>query len=211
MSERIKAFIVNRNLLTTLKNTVDFLSKEPRVEVIIFDQQSTYPPTLEYYKTCGVKVIYNDRNGGPHSTWGLQFNNTNFIVADSDCEYDGVPDDWLDVMLNVLKKTNAFKVGFSLSLDGLPDTDVAEGAKNRESEYWSRKNEYGWMADVDTTFALYRPYSQFSYKAIRLDKPYCIKHLLWYITKENITDEWRYYLDNVTGISTWGSKLKTII
>ena len=50
-SQKIKAFIVNRNLLTTLKNTVEFLSKEPRVEVVIFDQQSDYPPLLEYYKT----------------------------------------------------------------------------------------------------------------------------------------------------------------
>ena len=213
MSEKIKAFIVNRNLLTILKSTVDFLLKEPRVEIIIFDQQSTYSPTLEYYATCNVRVIYNNRNGGPHSVWGLraEFNNTNFIIADSDCDYSGVPDDWLDQMLKVLEETSAFKVGFSLSLDNLPDTDVARDVKNREAEYWSQKESYGWIADIDTTFALYRPHSAFSYRAVRLDKPYCIKHILWYITKENLTDEWKYYLNNVTGISTWGSKLKSIL
>ena len=47
----MKAIIVNRNLLTTLKETVEFLSKESRIDVIIYDQQSTYPPLLEYYKT----------------------------------------------------------------------------------------------------------------------------------------------------------------
>ena len=213
MSEKIKAFIVNRNLLTTLKNTVDFLLKEPRVEIVIFDQQSTYPPLLDYYKQGNARVVYNNTNGGPHSTWGLrsEFNTTNFIIADADCEYLGVPYDWLDKMIEVLRDTPTFKVGFSLSLDDLPDTSVAIDAKNREAEYWHERNSYGWVADIDTTFALYRPHSPFSYRAVRLDKPYCIKHTLWYLTKDNITEEWRYYLNNVTGISTWGSKLKTIL
>jgi hypothetical protein len=213
MSEKIKAFIVNRNLLTTLKSTVDFLLKEPRVEVIIFDQESTYPPLLEYYKNCEARVIYNNRNGGPHSTWGLynEFNKNYFILADSDCDYVDVPDDWLDKMIDVLVNSDSFKVGFSLSLDNLPDNDLSRDVINRESGYWKIKEPYGWVADVDTTFALYRPHSPFSYKAIRLDKPYCIKHVMWHLTAENITDEWRYYLNNVTGISTWGSKLKNTI
>ena len=66
----MKAIIVNRNLLTTLKETVEFLSKESRVEVIIYDQQSTYPPLLEYYKTCPVEIVYSKANGGPYSVWG---------------------------------------------------------------------------------------------------------------------------------------------
>lgn len=212
MSEKIKAFIVNRNLLTTLISTVEFLLKEPRVEIIIFDQQSTYPPLLEYYNNCGVRVIYNNTNGGPYSTWGLrsEFNNNYFILADSDCEYSGVPDDWLDKMIRTLKNTSAFKVGFSLSLDDLPENNISQDVKNREAVYWTERNEHGdWVADIDTTFALYRPHSGFSYRAVRLDKPYTIKHTLWYLTKDNIADEWRYYIDNVTGISTWGSKLKT--
>lgn len=211
MSEKIQAFIVNRNLISTLKNTVDFLLKEPRVEIIIFDQQSTYPETLTYYKNCGLKVVYNDKNGGPHSTWGLPFNDTYFIVADSDCDYSGIPDDWLDKMLQVLRETDTFKVGFSISLDNLPITEMYKKIMDIELKYWTKKNEYGWIADIDTTFALYRPHSPFSYGALRLDKPYCIKHVLWYLTKNNITDEWRYYINNSTGISTWGSTLKSIL
>ena len=115
-SQKIKAFIVNRNLLTTLKNTVDFLLKEPRIEVVIFDQQSEYPPLLEYYKTVNATVIYSPINAGPHSVWGEilkeQFNTNYFIVTDSDCIYDGVPSDWLDKMLNVLNTTTIYKVGF---------------------------------------------------------------------------------------------------
>jgi hypothetical protein len=98
MSKKIKAIIVNRNLITTLKKTVEFLSKEPRVEVIIYDQKSTYPPLLEYYKTQN--VMYNTENGGPHSVWGIpNINKDYYIVTDSDCTYDDIPEDCLYKML----------------------------------------------------------------------------------------------------------------
>jgi len=215
LSEKIKVFIVNRNLLTTLKNTVEFLLKEPRVEIIIFDQQSTYSPLLEYYKTVNATIIYSKVNRGPHSVWGEElkkyFNTSPFIVTDSDCIYDEVPSDWLDKMLDILNTTSVFKVGFSLKIDDLPNTELAKEVANWEAKYWINKTKLGWDAHIDTTFALYRPHSGFSYEAVRLDKPYCIKHIPWYLTKETITEEWKYYLDNISSISTWGTKLKSII
>jgi hypothetical protein len=210
-SSKIKAFIVNRNLVTTLINTVDFLLKEPRVEVVIFDQNSNYPPLIEYYKNCGVRVINSPSNNGPHSVWGLrEFNNQPFIVTDSDCDYQTVPDNWLDKMLFTLNNSEHFKVGFSLEIDNLPSFEIANQAIIHESKYWKDKDEFGWVSDVDTTFALYRPNSPFSYKALRLDKPYTIKHTPWYLTCENLNDEWIYYLKNSSGVSTWGSKLKNL-
>jgi hypothetical protein len=213
--EKIKAFIVNRNLLTPLKNTVDFLLKESRIDIVIFDQQSTYPPLIEYYNNCGLTIVYSKENNGPHSVWGNQlkphFNNNYFIVADSDCLYGSVPNDWLDKMINVLENTDVFKVGFSLEIHDLPDTEIGRQAKEWESKYWTVKEELGWNAHVDTTFALYRPQSGFSYDAIRLDKPYCIKHTPWYLSNENVTDEWRYYLNTASSVSTWGMKLKNIL
>lgn len=215
LSQKIKVFIVNRNLLSTLKNTIEFLLKEPRVEIVVFDQMSTYPPLLKYYKSINIKIVYSNINGGPHSVWGpllkKEFNDAPFIVTDSDCLYDDVPADWLDKMLEVLNKTTVFKVGFSLDLEDLPDSEIAKQAVDWETKYWTKKVDLGWDAHIDTTFALYRPHSGFSYDAIRLDKPYCIKHTPWYLTKENITEEWKYYLNNTSGISTWGMKLKSII
>ena len=44
----IKAIIVNRNLLTTLQNTIEFLKKEDRVsEIHVLDNHSTYHPLLD--------------------------------------------------------------------------------------------------------------------------------------------------------------------
>lgn len=206
MSEKIKAVIVNRNLLTTLKNTVEFLSKEPRVEIIIYDQQSTYPPLLEYYKTQN--VIYNTENGGPYSVWGLPGINKNYyIVADSDCTYDDVPADWLDKMFESLKFVHSEKVGFSLRINDLPDNEFAKQVVAHESNFWLKKCKFGWLSDLDTTFSLYRPGSGFSYNAVRLLEPYTIRHTPWYLD-ETMSDEWKYYLQHASGVSTWGSRLK---
>jgi len=208
----VKAIIVNRNLLTTLKATIEFLRKEVRVEEIhILDQSSTYPPLLEWYKTIPEIVHYSKNNSGPYVAWDASIDHLRegmFIVADPDCTYDNVPSDWLDVMINVLDKSGAFKIGFSLDIEDLPNTEIGIQAHTHESKYWEKENEYGWEAHVDTTFALYKPHSVFSYDAIRLDKPYCIKHTPWYLDVTSIPEEWQYYLDHASGISTWGNKLK---
>ena len=208
---KIKVLLINRNLLTTLQHTLNFLRKEPRVEIHILDQESTYPSLLQFYKTISEKVHYS-KNEGPYSAWHYRYNQLRkdyFIVADTDCTYDNVPDDWLDVMLHTINQTNSPKVGFSLEIEDLPDTDIGKQAYKHESKYWENKIDLGWDAHVDTTFALYRANMAFSYDAIRLNKPYCIKHEPWYLDKSCIPEEWRYYLDNANGLSTWGSKLKS--
>lgn len=209
----VKAIIINRNLLTTLKNTVEFLRKEKRVEIHILDQNSNYPDLLKWYKTIPEKVHYLSTNNGPYIAWDDKFKNLRnnyFIVTDPDCNYDDVPLDWLDKMLSVLNtlKNNVFKVGFSLDIDDLPNSEIGIQAYNHEKKYWHKKIELGWDAHIDTTFALYKPKTPFSYNGLRLDKPYCIKHIPWYLTNETITDEWLFYLKNASSVSTWGSKLK---
>ena len=212
---KINAFIVNRNLISTLKNTIDFLKKEDRINIWILDQNSDYIPLLEYYNTNPTNIHYFRTNEGPYSVWNTELNyiknNQYYILADSDCLYDDVPNDWLDKMIEVLEKTNHVKVGFSLDISDTPNTHIGIQAKEFENKYWINKDKYGWIAPIDTTFALYRPNSGFSYDALRLDKPYCIKHQPWYITKENITEEWTYYLNNINHMSTWGHKIKTIL
>jgi FkbM family methyltransferase len=211
--EKIKALIVNRNLLTTLKNTIEFLKKEDRVEIWVLDQESTYPPLLEYYKTNPCNIFYS-KNEGPNSCWNGRYNKIKgsepFIVADSDCIYDGVPSDWLDKMLEALDKSGKNKVGFSLRIDNLPDSKIGKQARLHESKYWVNKTKYGWDADVDTTFALYKAKSGFSYSALRLDEPYTIKHVPWYLDENSLTDEWRYYLKEAVSFSTWGDKIKKL-
>lgn len=209
-TSQIHLLLVNRNLLETTKNAVEFLRREERVKIHILDQGSTYPPLLEWYKTIPEDIIYCN-NEGPYSCWNPKYENFRknyFIVADSDCIYDKVPDDWLDVMLNALMRSGAFKVGFSLEIEDLPNTELGREAHAIESRYWEKKTPYGWDAAIDTTFALYKGHSPFSYDAIRLDRPYTIKHAPWYLNVEDIPEEWQYYLDHANAISTWGTRIK---
>ena len=208
----INAIIINRDLLSPLQHTVEFLRKEPRIDnIYIIDQASTYQPLLDWYKTIPENVYYCSDNHGPHHAWDAKFYHMregHFILTDPDCDYTGVPEDWLDKMLEVLDNSPFFKVGFSLRIDDLPDTEVGRAAFNHESQFWKSKTKYGWDAHIDTTFALYRPNSAFSYDAIRLDKPYCIKHLPWYLKADKLSDEWKYYLDHCSYVSTWGNRIK---
>ena len=209
-TSKIKALLVNRNLLTTFKNTLEFLRKEPRVEIHILDQESTYPPLLEFYKTITEEIHYA-KNEGPYSAWNPNYEHLRkgyFIVADTDCMYDNVPDDWLDVMLDALDNSEVFKVGFSLEIEDLPNTELGRETHAYESKYWQKKTSYGWDADVDTTFALYKPNSAFSYKALRLDRPYTIQHVPWYLDICCIPEEWEYYLEHASSVSTWGINIK---
>ncbi len=119
-----------------------------------------------------------------------------------------MPDDWLDVMLEALENSPIHKVGFSLKIKDLPNTDIGKQAYNHEIKYWEKKVEYGWDAHVDTTFALYRGYAPFTYDAIRFDSPYTIKHAPWCLNVEDVPKEWLYYLEHASGVSTWGSKIK---
>ena len=213
-TSKIKALLINRNLLTTLKNTLEFLRKEPRVEIHILDQESTYPPLLEFYKTITEEVHYA-KNEGPYSAWDPKYRDLRknyFIVADTDCMYDDVPDDWLDVMLHAIEQPDAYyrdrKVGFSLEIEDLPNTDQGRKMHSIESRYWENKIDLGWEAAIDTTFALYRANTSFKYDGIRLDRPYCIQHAPWYIDDSSIPEEWQYYLDHAGYVSTWKRRVE---
>ena len=177
------------------------------MEVIIYDQQSTYPPLLEYYKTQN--VIYNTENGGPYSVWKLPNVNKDFyIVADSDCTYEGIPEDWLDKMLAAHKRFYTPKVGFSLKIDDLPENELTKQVIYAEKDYRLKHTSIAYLANLDTTFCLYKPGTDFTYLAVRLKEPYELKHEPWYLTELN--EEWKYYLDHASSISTWGMKLKKL-
>ena len=208
----INAFIVNRNLLTTLKNTVNFLSKNSSINIIILDQGSTYEPLLDYYKGLNHTIVEFPHNEGPHSVWSAKarpyHNNEPFILCDSDCTYDGIPNDWLDKMLYTLERTDYRKVGFSIEIDDLPPTNLGVRAKNHETPYWNNLTELGYVNEIDTTFAIYKKHSGFGYDGIRLPRPYTMRHELWYLDVNNINDEWIYYLQNAKHFSTWGTTIK---
>lgn len=195
--------IVNFNRITLPLQMASWLS-ERGCEVIFLDNNSTYQPLLEYYKTTPYRVLRLPANYGHTVLWQypvLQTLNINerFIYTDPDLDLTGVPDDFLQVMHNGLDKYPAYsKCALSLEINDLPDTEEGNFIRyGPESPYWQKPlDDLYFHADTDTTFAMYRfPIGEYGHSAIRINRPYTCRHIPWYYQKiENLpADEQFYY------------------
>ena len=211
----MKIIIINFNRLSTTKNIVDW-AISMLLEPIIIDNNSTYPPLLKYYAKQPCKVIRLKKNNGHKVLWDnpILFSalniKENYIVTDSDLDCSTIPIDFLGVLQNGLKKHPSFnKVGLSLEINDLPETEFGKAVKEWEKQFWAKPldNTY-FEAWVDTTFALYRN-TQFSIdKSLRVNRPYTAKHIPWYVGSFNsLNDEELYYLKTANSSATWKNKM----
>jgi hypothetical protein len=49
------------------------------------------------------------------------------------------------------------------------------------------------------------------FPSVRTIRPYTAKHLPWYLTKDNIPDDERYYLERSTAISAYSERLRQML
>ena len=122
-----------------------------------------------------------------------------------------VPDDALDVFRSVLDSDPALdKVGFSLRLDDLPQHYAhRDDVVLWESQFWRRRHASGhFIAEIDTTFAMYRPGEHHqNNRAVRTAPPYTARHMPWYQDSANPTAEHRYYVEHADSlIINWDKK-----
>jgi hypothetical protein len=181
---------------------VEYLQQLPNALPIIVDNDSAWPPLLEWYAKCGVPIIRLGRNGGPMAPWtlrNLSRGSEFYVVSDPDLDLTGVPPDVLLVMAAGLREyPDRIKCGLSLEINDLPPTEVGRAAAEWERQFWrTRLDDFWWNAPVDTTFAMYRANfhdtRQRLSPAMRSDRPYTAKHLPWYMT-DSLTAETRHYL-----------------
>lgn len=221
----VPIFILNFNRLAPLKRLVDYLHTLPRVVPIIIDNDSTYPPLLDWYRTYPVEVRKNGHNMGTCITSVIptadelkrRFDTEVFALTDPDLDFSGVPVDLIDVLLSGLDLyPKPVKVGVGLRIDDLPDEyPFKEKVIKFESGYW-QKPVYPrrfWDAGIETTFALYRASISRTnpcfplYPALRSDFPYVARHEPWYWTPNNLDAEKTYYLKRINAkITTWSSE-----
>lgn len=96
----------------------------------------------------------------------------------------------------------------------MPDHFInKEKVIEHESRFWTREVEPGiYKADIDTTFALYRPYckgvASIYQEVYRTGRPYIIKHLPWYVDTNNMSDEELYYVNNISQSTHWSKNSK---
>lgn len=196
-------FINNYERLTYPSAMADYLAS-CNMRVVIIDNNSTYPPLLEYYETCPHEVCrlgFNYGSAAPFHPAAGVFDKYDvhggFVTTDPDLGIDHIPRDWLQILQEGLDKHPfACKSGFSLRIDDLPDTPVAKEAREREAGYWTHPLDGGrfYRAYIDTTFCLMRTRLH-DFPSVRAAPPYVARHLPWYYTSvDQIPEDEMYYL-----------------
>ena len=190
----MKCFIIMRDRLTWARNLARQCA-ERGLDVILVDNDSTYPPLLEWYKEQEYQIVYTQRN---RDTWVEWYNillhnvpDRYFIITDPDLDISGVPDDFLEVMQKGLAENDVLKCGLSLDISDLPESEYTKKVIEHEAGFWKKKNGVYYIADVSTTFALYdRTGNPEFLSAVRCPYPYTARHLSWYLTELNEEEEY---------------------
>ncbi|MBD1433814.1 glycosyltransferase [Sphingobacterium sp. DN00404] len=219
----IPVIIINFNQLDSLKKLIDFLLDRKIENIVIIDNQSDYPPLLEYYKSIEsrVNIELMDKNYGhmvffENKSLQKKYGQGYYIVTDADIlPNPNLPKDFIQTMIQKMDKYKwrIVKVGFALDTETIPDHyPLKERVVSWESKYWEKELEKDvFSADIDTTFALYKPFypTKFKvsklkfYRAIRLAGDFTSKHMGWYINPRNMTEEQSHYMKTSSGSSSW--------
>jgi hypothetical protein len=214
----IPVIINNRNRYTYFRLLIEWLEKAGIKKIYIIDNDSTYPPLLEYYKNIPYKVFFTGENLGHLALWKSniyrKFRSSYYIYTDPDVlPSEDCKEDFLQYMISCLDKYPvAEKIGFALKTDDLPDHyRDKQHVIDWEKKFWEHEVAPDiFDAPVDTTFALYRPYTNYSKRlvhAYRIAGKYCAKHLPWYEDTDHPTEENLYYSQHIReGASHWIKK-----
>lgn len=202
----IPIFIISYNRLGYLRRLIKRLEQCGLEEIHIIDNNSSYPPLLEYYKNSMYKVHFLKKNYGHMVFWECEefekYRNDFYVVTDPDIiPVDECPEDFMERFFALLEKyPNVRKVGFSLKLDDLPDKNP-DSEKIRAWEYqFNRmkiKEDAVCVGGIDTTFAMYVPdeiqIGDSFFSALRTMSPYEARHLPWYQMPGELSEEEEYY------------------
>jgi hypothetical protein len=216
--KKIPVIINNRNRYTYLIKLIEWLEDAGMENIIILDNDSTYPKLLEYYDITKHRVVRLGENVGHLALWKStvydEFKWQHYIYTDPDVvPVASCPKDMPEYLLKQLKKYPSIeKIGLGLKIDDLPDhyrnkKEVIEW----EKQFWKKIVERGiYDAGVDTTFALYRPYTngaKWVAPAYRTDEPYMAHHMPWYENTADPGEENLYYMKHARqGASHWTNK-----
>lgn len=202
-------FLNCRDRVTPLKQMLAWLEKAGHRRIILIDNDSTYEPLLEFYRQTPHQVVHLHANRGTRAVWDAQLAPSNdwYVYSDSDIvPIEECPLDLVEHLKGWLEKRPDFpKAGPGLYLDDLPDDfphlEWEAGPQIRGTIL----GEGAYASLIDTTFALHRPGTRFSYEAIRMGFPYEARHVSpsWY--GGELSDEDRHYLERASKEPYFGS------
>lgn len=209
--------ILNKDRLEPLKMLVEALQKRDYTNITIIDNQTTYQPTLDWYKVSGTNVFINTIDQTLYDTGTFyrlacelnvhpfsELIKNYYVFTDSDVVPQSfAPDDFIDQMISVCKELNVPKVGMGLRIDDLPDNDFSKYVISLEAGMWTNKIPHEsydvYKAGVDTTFAVYAPNVPplLMQNVVRMGGDFIAKHIPWYYEVANMPADELYYLNNL--------------
>jgi hypothetical protein len=216
---RIPILINSFNRLHCLRGLVDWLEGAGYSNIIIIDNASSFPPLLSYLERLERKsratIVRLEANFGHLAIWqqGLLQRlgiGSEYVYTDPDIvPAEFCPADVLGFFREILdEEADIATVGFGLRLDDIPDhaTHKAQ-VLSWESQFWLAPAAPGlFLAPIDTTFALYRPFGGHSLgqPSLRTGWPHLASHAGWLIDHQHPTEEDVFYFRSVRpGTSHW--------
>jgi hypothetical protein len=209
--------IINcRDRLGSLAELVDFLERAGQDRIYLVDNDSAFPPLLEYLNRSPHEVVKLGRNAGRLSPWESNLFDEfgvsgRFVFTDPDIVPDeGCPLDAIDYFGEILDTyPEREKVGFGLRIDDLPDGyKFKQEVVTWESQFWERRLAPRlYDARIDTTFALYRrPVPHHFDFAVRTGFPYVARHTPWYLDDCSLPEDEAFYRGRSEGedVNNWG-------
>ena len=209
----IPIFINSRDRVTYLRRLVEWLLRAGYRRIYILDNASTYPPLLDYYASIAehpnIHVIYLP-NLGHTAIWlsgildKLQIK-TVYAYTDSDVlPVDDCPEDVLLRLFRLLQRYPMIeKAGLGIEYSDITFWDKENVKAEHQNFYKVPLEKDVYFAPVDTTFALYRPIRHYSlFYAVRTTGRLWLRHMPWYLDRDNLPEEERYYMEHANKSST---------
>ncbi|TWR25376.1 glycosyltransferase [Mucilaginibacter achroorhodeus] len=216
----IPIIIINYNQLHTVEMLINSLTIRGYYNIHILDNNSDYEPLLAFYRTTNANVIRLNYNYGHMALWRIstvnkKFSEGYYAVTDADIVPDeNCPDDFMSKFIDILDQhPGVTKAGFGLRIDDIPEHyQLKQKVIDWERKYWTTEISPGlYDADIDTTFALYRPYNNLIHRnflsGIRTASPYLARHLSWYQCTDTLTNEQLHYIKTANISNSWSLKL----
>jgi hypothetical protein len=178
-------------------------------DIHILDNNSTYPPMVEYLKSIDSLVCvhrFHINHGHYVVTRISSFTDSNmYIITDPDLTLNpNLPKDFISQLVTISNIYKTYKTGFALDISNNIRTDITfcnQTPMQWESQFWHNKipnDSYElYASDIDTTFCLINTkYSKGIH--IRIAGNFTCIHRPWLIDwrSEIPEEELKYYLEN---------------
>ena len=205
----VPIFINARDRLGVMKKLIDWLLDAGYRNLIILDNNSTYPPLLEYYselkKDSRVKIIRLGKNFGYKALWqsGILERlkiSTPYVYTDPDIlPIERCPKDFVKRLMKILDSNHEVrKVGLGLIWEDITFSDKEQTQKLESNFYKGTQiGENLHYTQVDTTFALYSNVRHYSLRfSLRTTGNLMAYHLPWYFDYDNLPEDEKYYMNH---------------